>query len=87
MVEFLKDLKLMVLREGPEHAAPWKQVPESYREHFKGWLVGVKQESSNSWEKVWLDHHLEYMVFLLDQKLSYFLSEAKKKAKHALENN
>ena len=68
--QFLLDLIEMLAEHGTEYSAPWKQVPKEYQEEFKSWVAEVKQQTwDGMWEKGWYNYHLEFLVFLIKQKL------------------
>ena len=65
--QFLTDFKEMLNEHGTEFPSPWSQVPEKYKEEFKVWCGGVKQQTwDDMWEQGWSNYHLEFLSYLID---------------------
>ena len=73
--QFVEDLKTMLVdKDNTEIPAPWKQVPDAYKENFMDWLQAYKKESWDGIEETgWMIYDREYLAFLITK----FLEEVK----------
>ena len=49
-MDILEGLQRMLNEDGTEFPAPWRQVPEEWRDQFKSWVASVKQQSFDHYD-------------------------------------
>lgn len=71
MIAFLKDLKLLISEKETEYPSIWSDIPSKYKKDFKSWVTEYKQQTwDGMWEKAWYNYHIQFIVFLLDEKIN-----------------